>query len=52
MVSKKEGKIMEQLAIMGGSPVRSTPISYGRHYIDDDWSKNYVKLPVQNMQWR
>ena len=27
---------MEQLAIMGGSPVRSTPISYGRHYIDDD----------------
>lgn len=27
---------MEQLAVMGGSPVRSTPISYGRHYIDDD----------------
>lgn len=27
---------MEQLAFMGGSPVRSTPISYGRHYIDDD----------------
>lgn len=27
---------MEQLAIMGGTPVRTTPISYGRHYIDDD----------------
>ena len=27
---------MEQLAIMGGSPVRTTPISYGKQYIDDD----------------
>lgn len=27
---------MEQLAIMGGAPVRTTPISYGKHYIDDD----------------
>lgn len=27
---------MEQLAIMGGTPVRTTPISYGRQYIDDD----------------
>lgn len=26
---------MEQLAIMGGTPVRSTPLSYGRQYIDD-----------------
>lgn len=27
---------MEKLAIFGGSPVRETPISYGRQYIDDD----------------
>ena len=27
---------MEQLAIMGGTPVRTTPISYGKQYIDDD----------------
>lgn len=27
---------MEQLAIKGGAPVRTTPISYGRQYIDDD----------------
>ena len=27
---------MEQLAIMGGTPVRTTPISYGRQYIDDE----------------
>ncbi len=26
---------MEQLAIMGGTPVRETPIAYGRQYIDD-----------------
>ncbi len=26
---------MEQLAIMGGTPVRNTPISYGKQYIDD-----------------
>ncbi len=26
---------MEQLAILGGTPVRSTPLSYGRQYIDD-----------------
>lgn len=26
---------MEQLAINGGTPVRSTPISYGKQYIDD-----------------
>lgn len=26
---------MEQLAIMGGKPVCSTPISYGKQYIDD-----------------
>ena len=26
---------MEQLAILGGVPVRNTPISYGRQYIDD-----------------
>lgn len=26
---------MEKLAIMGGKPVRSTPISYGKQYIDD-----------------
>lgn len=26
---------MEQLAINGGTPVRTTPISYGRQYIDD-----------------
>lgn len=26
---------MEQLAIFGGKPVRSTPIYYGRQYIDD-----------------
>ncbi len=25
---------MEQLAVFGGSPVRSTPISYGKQYID------------------
>ncbi len=27
---------MEQLAILGGKPVRETPISYGRQYIDQD----------------
>lgn len=27
---------MEQLAIMGGTPVRTTPISYGRQYIDNE----------------
>lgn len=27
---------MEQLAILGGTPVRSTPISYGRQYIDQE----------------
>ncbi len=27
---------MEQLAIMGGTPVRTTPISYGKQYIDED----------------
>lgn len=27
---------MEQLAIFGGSPVRDTPISYGRQYIDQE----------------
>ena len=27
---------MEQLAIMGGTPVRTTPISYGKQYIDDN----------------
>lgn len=27
---------MEQLAIMGGTPVRTTPISYGRQYIDEE----------------
>ncbi len=27
---------MEQLAIMGGTSVRTTPISYGKQYIDDD----------------
>ena len=27
---------MEQLAIFGGSPVRETPIYYGRQYIDQD----------------
>lgn len=27
---------MEQLAIMGGKPVRETPISYGRQYIDEE----------------
>ncbi|MDE7046358.1 MAG: aminotransferase class I/II-fold pyridoxal phosphate-dependent enzyme, partial [Acetatifactor sp.] len=27
---------MEKLAIFGGSPVRETPISYGRQYIDDE----------------
>lgn len=26
---------MEQLAIKGGTPVRTTPISYGKQYIDD-----------------
>lgn len=26
---------MEQLAILGGQPVRKTPLSYGRQYIDD-----------------
>ena len=26
---------MEKLAILGGEPVRKTPIGYGRHYIDD-----------------
>lgn len=26
---------MEKLAILGGSPVRETPLSYGRQYIDD-----------------
>lgn len=26
---------MEQLAIFGGQPVRKTPLSYGRQYIDD-----------------
>lgn len=26
---------MEQLAIFGGKPVRETPLSYGRQYIDD-----------------
>ena len=26
---------MEQLAIKGGAPVRTTPISYGKQYIDD-----------------
>ena len=27
---------MEQLAILGGTPVRKNPISYGKQYIDDD----------------
>lgn len=27
---------MEQLAINGGTPVRTTPIFYGRHFIDDE----------------
>lgn len=27
---------MEKLAILGGKPVRTTPISYGKQYIDDD----------------
>ena len=27
---------MEQLAIFGGTPVRKTPIGYGKQYIDDD----------------
>lgn len=27
---------MEQLAIMGGTPVRTTPISYGKQYIDEE----------------
>ena len=27
---------MEQLAILGGTPVRSTPIGYGKQYIDDN----------------
>lgn len=27
---------MENLAIFGGTPVRSTPISYGRQYIDEE----------------
>lgn len=27
---------MEQLAIFGGSPVRETPLSYGRQYIDEE----------------
>lgn len=27
---------MEQLAIWGGTPVRTTPLSYGRQYIDED----------------
>lgn len=27
---------MEQLAIFGGTPVRTTPISYGKQYIDGD----------------
>ncbi len=27
---------MEQLAIMGGTPVRATPISYGKQYIDEE----------------
>ena len=26
---------MEKLAIMGGTPVRTTPLSYGKQYIDD-----------------
>ena len=26
---------MEQLAINGGTPVRKTPLSYGRQYIDE-----------------
>ena len=27
---------MEQLAIFGGTPVRTTPLSYGRQYIDEE----------------
>ncbi len=27
---------MEKLAILGGSPVRQTPLSYGRQYIDEE----------------
>lgn len=27
---------MEKLAIFGGTPVRNTPLSYGRQYIDED----------------
>ncbi len=27
---------MEQLAIFGGTPVRETPLSYGKQYIDED----------------
>ena len=27
---------MEQLAIFGGTPVRTTPIGYGKQYIDRD----------------
>lgn len=27
---------MEQIALLGGSPVRETPLSYGRQYIDEE----------------
>ena len=37
---------MEQLAIFGGTPVRETPIYYGRQFIDDD----DVAAVVQTLQ--